>query len=819
MIMETLQLLETAESNIRLDYFPSPMAAFIFRAWELVPIEEIAAVLGADETAVREIADRMGLGEQPDTADWRVKGYITVIKRFWHILPYEQILALLHWDENRLAFVLKEDDFLWLKLGGFKPSCQPVVYREPTPEEWRAMDRIGQIMRGAFPKEEQLPRRKPFDFFSAEFLLKKNTPHPIVSDGWVVADLTGWPDAAVHIEDFIHLFKQIWGVRLVKGAAREKNCISLRPSPIPLPEEAHRIEVSAEMISVEASGTEGLMRAMQFLAQAETLPLGRTEREPRFRTRMIYSFCGLYANVLDEDSKISYPDALLHRYSLLGINAIWLQGVLYKLQPYPFSPDLSDGWEKRLENLQNLVARAKRFGIKVYVYMNEPRAMPLTFFERYPELKGHEESGMASLCVSEPRVLDYVAQAVEALCRAVPDLGGFFLITMSENLTHCYSHLCPSSPDTNCPRCRNREALDVMTSVIKTFADAVEKAGTHAQLLIWTWGWEQAFLRPESIQKTFDALPPGLTIMTVSETNVPFTIGGVSGRVVDYSMSVLGPGETALDIWREAKAHGFETAAKIQVNTTWECSTVPALPVYGLVREHLNGICEAGVENLLMSWTLGGYPSENIRIASESFFKSSRGPAPLEYEGRESVEQAAALFSQAFQEFPFDCQTLYYGPQNGGPSNPLFEKPTGMTATMTGFAYDSLDLWRSIYPAETFLLQLQRLSEKWREGLKLLDKSDSSEFADFARAGYATFRSSYNQAKYILLREEPEANREELLSLLDEEIDLARMTAEIMSRNPSLGYEAANHYYYTRGMMMEKVVNCAYLAEKLKEGV
>lgn len=814
--MEVLRVLPVVEKNICLDYFPSSLTAFIFRAWELIPIKEIAATVGAEEKAVREIATRMGLGEQPDTTNWRVKGYITVLKRFWHILPYDQILSLLGWDEKRLAFVLKEDDFLGMKLGGIKPACEPVVYREPTQAEWRAIDRIGTVMRRVFPASKQIPCRKPFDFFSGPFLPEKRTGHALISGEWVVADLTGWSEAGEFIEDFIDLFEQVWGTRLTIGVAREQRCIVLQEASEPLAEEAHCLKVSPERIVVEASGPEGLRRALHFLALADTIPLGETRREPRFQTRMIYSFCGLYGNALDEDSEISYPDELLRRYSLLGINAIWLQGVLYKLQPYPFAPDLSDGWEKRLENLRGLIARAKRYGIRVYLYMNEPRAMPLSFFERYPEMKGHEEGGLASLCVSDPRVLAYLGQTVEALCRAVPELGGFFLITMSENLTHCYSH----SQETNCPRCRERPALEVMTSVVKTFASAVERAGTGTRLLVWTWGWERDFLTPSTIQETFEALPPNLMVMTVSETNMPYTIGGISGRIEDYSMSIPGPGETAQRVWKEAAAHGFETAAKMQINTTWECSTVPALPVYDLVRDHLEGICEAGVGNLLMSWTLGGYPSENIRIASALFFKNSGSPeipTPVDEE-QESIERAATVFSDAFREFPFDVQTLYRGPQNGGPSNLLFEKPTGMDATMTGFAYDSLDLWRSIYPPEVFREQLLRLSEKWRRGLELRAGRPRCEFDDFAWAAYTVFRSSYNQVRYIQLRDDPKKNRQELLSILEEEAFLAEAMADIMSRNPAVGYEAANHYYYTRGMMMEKVINCVYLAERVKGG-
>lgn len=60
---------------------------------------------------------------------------------------------------------------------------------------------------------------------------------------------------------------------------------------------------------------------------------------------------------------------------------------------------------------------------------------------------------------------------------------------------------------------------------------------------------------------------------------MPTNVGGVKGFVGDYSISQAGPGETACKIWEHARRRGIKTAAKIQINNTWECSAVPYLPV------------------------------------------------------------------------------------------------------------------------------------------------------------------------------------------------------------------------------------------------
>ena len=76
---------------------------------------------------------------------------------------------------------------------------------------------------------------------------------------------------------------------------------------------------------------------------------------------------------------MSFPEGLLREYAESGVNGIWLQAVLYKLVEFPFDPSLSDGREKRIERLRELIGLCARHGLKVYLYLNEPRAMPLSF--------------------------------------------------------------------------------------------------------------------------------------------------------------------------------------------------------------------------------------------------------------------------------------------------------------------------------------------------------------------------------------------------------------------------------------------------------
>ena len=73
-----------------------------------------------------------------------------------------------------------------------------------------------------------------------------------------------------------------------------------------------------------------------------------------------------------------------------------------------------------------------------------------------------------------------------------------------------------------------------------------------------------------------------------------------------------------------AKEKGHKIYAKIQANNSWECSCVPYLPVYDLLYEHVSNLKKLGVKDLMLSWTVGGYPSKNIKLvdsllSSDSF--------------------------------------------------------------------------------------------------------------------------------------------------------------------------------------------------------
>jgi hypothetical protein len=576
--------------------------------------------------------------------------------------------------------------------------------------------------------------------------------------------------------------------------------------------------------------TERLFAFVEDLSQ----PLPSASREEvtsAFSPRFCYSYFSLYGDPLADGSLDPYPDGYLDRLSQSGVNGVWLQAVLYTLSPFPWEPSLSTGYEARLRNLAALVERAQKKGIRIYLYLNEPRSMPLSFFEKHAGLKGVTERDRASLCTSAPEVRDYITKSVESICRAVPDLGGFFTITASENLSNCWSHY----QGAQCPRCKERTADEVIAELNASVQSGIDRAGTKSTLFAWDWGWQDQWA-----EAAIRRLPKTVSLMSVSEWSIPIERGGIKNDVGEYSISTIGPGPRATKHWRVARESGLGTIAKIQAGTTWELGSMPYIPALENVAKHAVNLREANVNGLMLGWTLGGYPSPNLEVVAAlgtiraDGSKMTIDEALNKVAARRFGPSAAAVVdawkacSAAFSQFPYNGAVVYNAPLQSGPSNLLWEKPTGYRATMVGIPYDDLAGWRGNYPEDVFANLFVQMADEFDEALSRLKGSAASD-ATPAHAGELRremnvieaasihFRSIANQTRFIVAREalakaatkaEAKPQLEALDRVLRSEQALALKLYEIQCRDSRIGFEATNHYFYIPMDLLEKAVNC-----------
>ena len=254
-------------------------------------------------------------------------------------------------------------------------------------------------------------------------------------------------------------------------------------------------------------------------------------------------------------------------------------GVLHKLAPFP-DPALSAGHEERLAT-GKAGRLGRRHGIGVWLYLNEPRALPL-FLRGPPELRGTAQGDHAALCTSHPAVQRYLTEAVATVCRAVPDLAAFFTITASENFTHCWSH-----GGGGCPRCSQRDPAAVIAEVNALFHEGIRQTDSPARL---TLGLGGRCLRGGDPAR----LPAEVALMSVSEWSPPIRRGGIESAVGSIYLRG-GAWPSGQRHWELARRSGRKCLAKVQAGNTWELSAVPYIPAVENVPS-TPSTCEAGVE-------------------------------------------------------------------------------------------------------------------------------------------------------------------------------------------------------------------------------
>lgn len=181
----------------------------------------------------------------------------------------------------------------------------------------------------------------------------------------------------------------------------------------------------------------------------------------------------------------------------------------------------------------------------------------------------------------------------------------------------------------------------------------------------------------------------------------------------------------------------------------------------------------------------------------------------------DKIKKPTDIFCVAFSEYPHQIDVLYDGPSNGGAANLLYNTPTGYKATMTCYAYDDLESWRGNFPKEILQQQFKLVADKWKTGMPLV-KEAGEEIYDISYISYSLFRSAYNQISFVMLREKLLAGenvKADIIKIVKSELEVAENVYKIMRRRSEVGFEEANHYYYSCDNVLEKVLNCEYLLD------
>ena len=527
----------------------------------------------------------------------------------------------------------------------------------------------------------------------------------------------------------------------------------------------------------------------------------------------------------------AYPESYFAELAENGFNAVWLRGILRNLSDSTILPGIGDDIARHQDALGAVIARARPYGVKVLLYLNEPLCLAGDdpFWKTHPGLRGvNHVAGewcmdpwptLAALCTSTPEVRAWLREVTRNLFRTLPDLGGWFAITASEHLTHCYSHGVNLARDTGpggCPRCAGRDPLDIVADVLADLHAGTREASAGAHTIAWNWSWEM--FAPQPQPDLLRRLPRDMILLLDWERGGTRRLpNGRENFVDEYSLAYVGPSERFVAGYQEAKRHGLRVMAKLQVGTTHELATVPNLPLVDNLYRKMVKAEELQLAGMLATWNFGNSFSFNTAAVAH-FARTSARPAPDVFTAdlarryfpgadADGVAQAVADFSRALAYYPFDMAMLYWGPVNYALVYPLTLAPlTGQPMGASWMMHPrGDDLSRSLgqFTLEEVIALFTDLLAGWQRGVERLApalapcRSESARLElGVARMVGHCYRSARNVFQtYRLRRDRPADAAEQFSAIVQDEIANLEGALPLIEADPRLGFHAECQAY------------------------
>lgn len=446
---------------------------------------------------------------------------------------------------------------------------------------------------------------------------------------------------------------------------------------------------------------------------------------------------------------IVYTDEVFEGIAAAGFNAVWLRGKLRDLCRSSIFPELNrDDADERVASLREVIARGQRYGVKVFLFFNEPLAVSADdpFWQKYSGVAGQrhrdygEKHDVLSLCTKTEPVQRYLRESTSALFREAAGLGGVILITASEYHTHCWSHhalyslndgLQQIGPSTiECPRCRDRSPAEIVGELATIWRDAAQRYSSSPQVLCWNWSWSMWYPDPQA--EIFDHLPDGIEVLLDCERGTDVKRRGQTLDVDEYSLSVIGPGERFCESKRVAEQYGYPVNAKMQLGTTHEIATVPNLPLLENLHAKLLQLTNQRVAGIMGTWNFGCsltlntaaislYCQDPDQFADTNVFLNELARGYLGTGDTASVRLAWKAFGEAFDHYPFATAFLYLSPLNYAPAYPLRLRYEARPMGASWLAHDWGDRLNDSLPADMSVAEvadaLNDVASRWHEGL------------------------------------------------------------------------------------------------------
>ena len=597
--------------------------------------------------------------------------------------------------------------------------------------------------------------------------------------------------------------------------------------------EAYKISVTEEGAVISAEDTEGVRRAIYFIQDemkrhgGPWLPLGETQRRPFIRSRISRCFFTPPSHASSEGrvnelaSDIDYyPEEYLNRLAHDGINGLWLGASLHDILKSSVIPEYGKDSERRIKKLAEVVEKCKKYGIGVYLLSVEPasgHSNPI--FESHKELHGQKGWGDYHLfCPSAEGCLDYIKESMRKLFTLVPDLRGFINISTGEALSSC-----GSAAELTCPRCKKKygSLSAALSAVEKTFAEAIAEVKPEAEFISWTYS--QRVWSESDLTESLKLRDRSVIHMQNFEDFGKVEQLGEQRYAFDYWLSFVGPGEVMKRSLEINRQRGVKTYAKLQVCSSHEISSVPYVPVPGILYDKYKIMREEGISGAVLCWYFGNYPCMMGKAATELSFEpfpeSKRAflevLAGIYWGGDAScVADALEKFEEGYKNYPVSQSFEWFGPMQDSPAVPLHLIPADMPMPSTWLIENMVGgdrIGECLTDGHTLseAVRLCRtMSSLWNEGAEILNTvPDCSSYERVeqklnAEAIRLLFESGTNVLSFYELRHRlgtGEGDARETLAqmreIVNREIEISKELIPICLKDSRLGYHPEAHGY------------------------
>jgi len=619
--------------------------------------------------------------------------------------------------------------------------------------------------------------------------------------------------------------------------------------------EEYIVEANAAGCRILANDTEGIRRALVFLEDtilrsgAPCLPVGKTRRKPFIKTRVSRCFFGpIKRPPMNRDELMDdvnyYPDEYLNRLAHEGINGLWLSIEFRDICPSRFFPEHGKDSQKQVAKLRQTVRQCARFGIKIYVYCNEPVGfghrndlLPVVSLENQSWFAGHKGDEYLDVlahyfCTSSKQGQAYLEECTNFIFAQVPGLGGMINITFGEKPTNCYSR-AHNFFNNNCPRCSKRKPWEVYRDTLAAMARGIKKAAPQAELIAWLYASAILPDNSSSVEEKQEVLrqivahAPRDVIMQLNfESNGKVRQLGRECIAYDYWLAWPGPSGHFADCAASARKAGVRFSAKIQVGCSHENATIPFMPVPGSLFRKYSAMNKLGVSAVMQCWYFGNYPGLMNKAAGElSFLPFPAGEneflenlAKMDWSGnRRKIARAWKYFMLGYSNIPISLFFTHFGPLHCSIVWPLHLFPVDQyIAPSWCFGYpDSGDrIGECIgfnHSLDDVLILLGRMDKYWGRGLEIIAGIEGQYAANAERrldiglykAIGRQIRSTLNVFRFYNLREKlpgmPQAKQLETLAIMEvlvrAEIENCGAMKELCLQDTRLGFHSEAEGY------------------------